>query len=282
MAEQPLTDTLERVQRSAARTFSRLSENATRLSERPRAYLFALIVTGALIAALTALLPFNSPAAIFLLDYGSGSLFENTYPLTIQNILYVLVAIGLAELWVRWHAATREYQLLALRLFPEDDHTMLSVEELGPIRRRLIPYLKTGSFLPGLADLVLLQMSTTRSIEQATTALSSKLELASHRLDLEYQLLRYIAWLIPTMGFIGTVVGISLSLKGLGANSTQIDMGPIVAGLAISFNTTIIALMESAFLMFLLNVTQRREELSLNASADYCLTNLINRVYIPD
>ena len=98
MGEQPLTDTLERVQRGAARTFSRLSNNATRLSERSRAYLIALMTTGALIAALTVLLPFNSPAAIFLLDYGSGSLFESTYPLTIQNILYVLVAIGLAEL----------------------------------------------------------------------------------------------------------------------------------------------------------------------------------------
>lgn len=282
MGEQPLADTLGRVQRGAARTFSRLSGNASRMSERPRAYLVAAAATCLLIATLTMLLPFNSPAAIFLLDYGSGSLFESTYPLTIQNILYFLVAIGLAELWVRWHAASRENHLLALGLFPEDDHTLLSIEELGPIRRRLNPYLRSGAFLPAMADLVLLQMSTTRSIEQATTAMSSKLELASHRLDLEYQLLRYIAWLIPTMGFIGTVVGISLSLKGLGANSTQIDMGPIVAGLAISFNTTIIALMESAFLMFLLNVTQRREELSLNASADYCLTNLINRVYIPD
>ncbi len=252
------------------------------MGERPRAYLIALAIAGGSIAALTVLLPFNSPAAIFLLDHGSGSLFENTYPLTIQNILYFLVAIGLAELWVRWQSATRERHLLALGLFPEDDHSLLSIEELGPIRRRLNPYLKTGAFLPGLADLVILQISTTRSIEQATTAMSSKLELASHRLDLEYQLLRYIAWLIPTMGFIGTVVGISLSLKGLGTNSTQIDMGPIVAGLAISFNTTIIALMESAFLMFLLNVTQRREELSLNASADYCLSNLINRVYVPD
>lgn len=281
MEDNPLAASMGKARKDVEGTLSWLWREASLLSDRSRAYLVAVAVVGLLIAGLSLLLPFNSPAAIFLLDHGTGSLFESTYPLTIQNILHVLVAIGLAELWVRWQAATREQKLLGLSLFPEDDHTMLSIEELGPIRRRFLPYLKSGAFLPKLADLVVLQISSTRSVEQATAAMSSKLELASHRLDLEYQLLRYIAWLIPTMGFIGTVVGISLSLKGLGANSTQIDMGPIVAGLAISFNTTIIALMESAFLMFLLNVTQRREELSLNASADYCLTNLINRVYVP-
>ena len=250
------------------------------LNPRSAAYLTAITATVVVITILSLLLPFNSPAAIFLLDYGKGSLFEATYPFTIQNFLHGLSAIGLAELSIRWRAATRERKILALGLLPEDDHTMLSIEELGPIRRQFAPHLKSGAFLPVLADLALLQISTTRSVEQATVAMSSKLELASHRLDLEYQLLRYIAWLIPTMGFIGTVVGISLSLKGLGLSARQIEMGPIVAGLAISFNTTVIALIESAILVFLLNITQRREELALNAAADYCLTNLINRVYV--
>jgi hypothetical protein len=250
------------------------------LPPRVRAYGVALLITAFLIVMLSLTLRFNSPAASFLLDYSKGSLFEGVYPLTIQNMLHFLTAIGLAELWVRWQSATREARILKLGLLPEDDHTMLVVEELGPIRRRFLPYLKSGSVLPALADLVLLQMTTTRSVEQATSAMSSKLDLISHRLDLEYQMLRYIAWLIPTMGFIGTVVGISLSLKGLQLSSGRIDLGPIVAGLAISFNTTILALMESALLMFLLNVTQRREELALNSAADYCLTNLINRVYV--
>lgn len=280
MQENNLADSLEKARQGAADGISKVYREISLLSERSFAYLVAVLATVLIIGTLSLTLPFNSPAAVFLLDHGTGSLFENTYPLTIQNMLHLLLALGLAELWVRWHAASREHALLSLKLLPEDDHTMLSSEELGPIRRRFLPYLKTDAFLPKLADLVLLQISSTRSVEQATAAMSSKLELASHRLDLEYQLLRYIAWLIPTMGFIGTVVGISLSLKGLGTNSTQIDMEPIVAGLAISFNTTIIALIESAILMFLLNVTQRREELALNASADYCLTNLVNRIYV--
>jgi biopolymer transport protein ExbB/TolQ len=257
-------------------------EVALQPGSRLNAYAVTLSAACLLIAFLTAILPFNSPAAVFLLDYGRGSLFEAIYPVTIQNILHLLTAVGIAELLIRWQAGTRERTVLALHLLPEDEQTLLTIEELGPLRRRVVPYLKSGTFLPALIDLAVLQLSTTRSVEQATLTTSNKLELVSHRLDLEYQLLRYVSWLIPTMGFIGTVVGISLSLRGLefAGNAVTFDMGRVVAGLAISFNTTIMALMESAILVFLVNVTQRREELAMNAAADYCLTNLINRVYL--
>ncbi len=99
--------------------------------------------------------------------------------------------------------------------------------------------------------------------------------------------LRHRAWLIPTLGFIGTVVGISSALGrpgGISADtSDQADVGEWMAGLtrslAVAFNTTLVALPLSAVLVFLMHVTQGREKSALNQSGQYCLDNLINRLY---
>jgi hypothetical protein len=40
-----------------------------------------------------------------------------------------------------------------------------------------------------------------------------------------------------------------------------------------------VALVESAILVFLLHLVQEREESALNSAGDYALRNLINRLY---
>ena len=49
--------------------------------------------------------------------------------------------------------------------------------------------------------------------------------------------------------------------------------------LGVAFNTTLLALLQSAVLVFALHVIQSREEIALNRAGQYCLDNLINRLY---
>ena len=44
--------------------------------------------------------------------------------------------------------------------------------------------------------------------------------------------------------------------------------------------TTVIALIWSAILVLMQHLVQKREEMALNQAGHYCLTNLINRIYI--
>ncbi len=236
--------------------------------------------TAALIAILTYILPYNSKPALFLLDYGRGSIFDDTYPLTIQNGLHILTAVAFAELFLRWRRAPFERAHLRMDLLPEDDQTVLGINDLGAIRRRVVPLAKSGAAAAVLIDAATLQAMTSRSLEQVSTVVNAKLELLGNRLDLEYQTLRYIAWLIPTIGFVGTVVGIAVALEGID-DPQNLHLEQITAGLGIAFYTTILALLESAVVVFIQNNVQKYEELSLNAAADYCLTNLINRLYLP-
>lgn len=245
-------------------------------------HIIAIGVACTLILLLTKLLQPGSKLALFLLDHGPNSFFVSVYPFTIQNVMHILTAIGLAEVFVRWRHTRSERAFRRFKLLPEDHETVLQHSDLGPIRRKLVEASgHPALFMPKLVDLCLVQLITTKSVDQAVAIYTSTVELISHRLDLSYQTIRYLVWLIPTIGFIGTVVGIAISLEGLD-NPKQIDFPKITAGLSVAFYTTILALLQSVLIVFLMNVTQRSEELALNDAADYCLKNLINRYYAED
>lgn len=246
---------------------------------RVTTHAIALGVTAILITVATIAFGEGSKPAIFLLDYHKGSIFP--YPWTIQNLLHVMSAVGIAELYIRWHESRYQRRFLELGLLPEDDQTVLQLADLGAIRRRVVELKAPRAFLPQLVDLGILQLLLTKSLEQGASMIEKSVDLMSHRVDLSYQMTRYIAWLVPTTGFIGTVVGIAVSLQGVGAGG-QIDLHKVAAGLEVAFYTTIVALLESAILVFIQNQVQRVEELSLNEAAEYCLRNLINRVYVAD
>ncbi len=241
----------------------------------------AVAIMCVVIAVLSFVLPYDGKPAIFLLDHGSRSIFAGTYPATIQNLLHLLTAASLGILFHRWRRARFEARFVTAGLLPTDDYTLLSLDDLGKLRRRVLPFVATRATLPVLIDTAILHAMNTKSLEQAGAAITSKLDLISHRLDLEYQIVRYIAWLVPTIGFVGTVVGIAAALEGI-SDPQHLDMTRITSGLGVAFYTTIIALIESAILVFVQNVVQRHEELALNASADHCLTNLINRIHLVD
>lgn len=249
----------------------------SKISDRP--YLTGLAVTVGLIVIGTFALPKDSVPAIFLLDHSTKSFFAPLYPFTIQNGMYLMAGLGLSDLWVRFRATQQEEHYLALKLLPEDDTTILQVDDLGPIRRT-VRSLNAGdnSFLPQLLDLCILQLLTSRSLEQTVEIFTSTLDLMSHRLDLAYQTMRFLVWVIPTTGFIGTVVGISIALEGM-QDPKHIEFDKVTSGLAVAFYTTILALLLSAILVLLQNLVQRREESTLNRAAQYCLKNLINRIY---
>jgi len=83
-----------------------------------------------------------------------------------------------------------------------------------------------------------------------------------------YVVPRYLNWAIPILGFIGTVLGISLAADGIqniigsgrGLSDLSGDLGEAIAPLGIAFDTTLIALSLSVVLTFLQIGLQRRED----------------------
>ena len=58
-----------------------------------------------------------------------------------------------------------------------------------------------------------------------------------------------------------------------------IDVQTTARTLGVGFDCTMVALMESAVLVFIMHLVQEKEETSVNLSGGYVLRNLINRLY---
>jgi len=139
---------------------------------------------------------------------------------------------------------------------------------------------ESRGYLPYLIDVSISRLLSSKSIDQVIAVFNSSVDILSHRIDLNYQVLRYLIWLIPTIGFIGTVIGISVALEGI--DPIKPDLKAVTDRLGIAFYTTIVALVESMIIYFFQNLVQLREESALNGAASYCLKNLINRMYISE
>ncbi|MCK5720123.1 MAG: MotA/TolQ/ExbB proton channel family protein [Thiomargarita sp.] len=220
-------------------------------------------------------------AAIFL-DYRPSNAI---YPFTVQNVMWIVFFLGIAELYGRYQDGRIEENQLYMQYLPEDDRTMLDSNDLGLYYKKLNQTMgNTQLFLPKLIKRIIFQFQGSKSIDQANNLLNSSLELYLHEIDLRYNILRYIVWLIPSLGFIGTVIGISLALNYAGGEgaSQNLDvlLPEITSRLAVAFYTTLLALVQSIILVFSLHIVQAREERCLNQAGQYCFDNLINRLYI--
>ncbi len=217
-------------------------------------------------------------SARLVLDYPSSL---TPFPFTIQNFEHLAFFLALGEIYLRRKTTAYEESFLTQGYLPEDDETVLQAQDLGPIRRRVAGFGSSGdrAFLPGLIDLSILQFQASRSVDQTVTVLNSSLELLAHKVDLRYQLLRYLAWFIPTLGFLGTVMGIGSTLA-LVPEDGKPDMFLLSQNLTVAFDTTIVALVESAIIVYLMNMVQAREERCVSQAGAYCLRNLINRLYV--
>ncbi|MEQ1907929.1 MAG: MotA/TolQ/ExbB proton channel family protein [Vicinamibacterales bacterium] len=245
------------------------------LPGRRMAMILGVVASVVVVTLLTPVL--SGRAATLLLDHPSKHF---PYPFTIQNMMHVLFFVGLAELFVRWRIAERELAFQERGFLPEDEETVLQAADLGPIRRKVAKEFDgEHGFLPSLINLSILQFQSSRSVDQTVAVMNNSLELIAHRVELRYGLVRYIAWLIPTLGFIGTVYALGASLAEAGA-AKEIDVQELARTLGVGFDCTMIALVESAILVFLMYIAQEKEETAVNLSGTYCLRNLINRIYV--
>ena len=239
----------------------------------------SLLTAVVVIALLTKVLP--PSAGAILLDIN-----RSTFPFTVQNILWLAFFAGLGELSIRWRAGRLEASQIDRGYLPEDEETVLRPgEDLTPIYQkvRASKYRET-CFVPRLIERCVLGFNISHSADQTNSLLNSSLELYLHEIDLRYNITRYITWLIPSLGFIGTVIGIMLALNYAGdrANVESADMlYQVTERLGVAFSTTLLALVMASILVFIQNVVQGREENALNKAGQYCLDNLINRLYSP-
>ena len=245
------------------------------------AALVSLLAAGIALTVLSFAVDPTSVFAVVMLDR-QGVL----YPMTVQNLLHFLFALGIGESFVRFYSAVDARRQIEKDLLAIGTRQLLAdadVRELHQIIKR--DGAGNDRHLHRLVHRTILQYQATGSVGESQAVLDSSVEYFQHEIGLRYNMLRYLAWLLPTLGFIGTLIGISLALAGAGTLPDLEDraaleswINALTANLGVAFYTTLVALMLSAVLVFLTSIASGREERALNETGQYCLDNLISRL----
>lgn len=74
-----------------------------------------------------------------------------------------------------------------------------------------------------------------------------------------YAMVRLIIWAIPILGFLGTVIGITMAIAALDPKALEKSMDTVTQGLGVAFDTTALALALSMFLMFVQYFVDKQE-----------------------
>jgi biopolymer transport protein ExbB/TolQ len=80
-----------------------------------------------------------------------------------------------------------------------------------------------------------------------------------------YGFIRIIIWAIPILGFLGTVIGITIAIANLNPQQLEQSLPEVTAGLGVAFDTTALALGLSMVLMFFQFVVDKYENRLLAA-----------------
>jgi biopolymer transport protein ExbB/TolQ len=161
-----------------------------------------------------------------------------------------------------------------MKILPQDTYRYSrKIQSLTNVQREQL--------LPRALATGLHRFGTTKSIQDVSNAIGEVCETESERLDSELSTIRYIVWAIPSIGFIGTVRGISQAL-GEAYRALEGDISGVTANLGIAFNSTFVALTISLLIMFLMHQLQRSQEKFVLDTQKYCDSQLIPHLAIFD
>jgi biopolymer transport protein ExbB/TolQ len=184
----------------------------------------------------------------------------------------------------RWLSLRRERRAFGLNLLPTEEGIRILPEDARPLQRRVTQLGERGGpfILANMIRLALSKFAVSRSTQDASETVRTQAEVEVGRLAATMSTVHYLAWAIPAIGFVGTVRGIGMALTvapSITDESLQAFLDVTTKNLAVAFDTTLVALLLSLVLMFVLHSIQRDEEALVLDAQEYCLENLITRLY---
>jgi biopolymer transport protein ExbB/TolQ len=118
----------------------------------------------------------------------------------------------------------------------------------------------------------------TQNVQHASQAISDSVEILAAQLESGNSMIRYFIWAIPSIGFIGTVRGIGSALAKA-EEAVAGDISGMVDKLGVAFNSTLVSLLISIVLMYLLHVLNNRQDEMVINTRKNCEKHLLTRLH---
>jgi len=206
--------------------------------------------------------------AVILMDYEQQACFI--------LLFWALASMGYKARQLKKDLRFLERDFIALeagkRILPGD------ARELGR-QVQAMPDADRAALLPRALLAALHRFESTRNVQDVSETVTQLCLAEGERQESELSMIRYIAWAIPSIGFIGTVRGIGLALSKAHA-AVEGEIGPVTESLGTAFNSTLIALCLSILLMFVVHQLQLQQERYVLDVQDYAEHKLIRNLHV--
>ncbi|MCZ6784286.1 MAG: MotA/TolQ/ExbB proton channel family protein [Proteobacteria bacterium] len=168
---------------------------------------------------------------------------------------------------------------IAERITPENVHAFA-----GYVRH--LSAAVPGRFVLGRVQRAVQHFRARPRVQEVIDQLGNQAQADANAVDASYTMLRVFIWAIPILGFIGTVIGIGTAVGAFSDSvNAAVDLdvmkqsiGAVTTGLGVAFDTTLLALVMSIFIMFPASSLQKAEEDFLARLESYCDVRLLRRL----
>jgi biopolymer transport protein ExbB/TolQ len=178
-----------------------------------------------------------------------------------QELCVTLCMWSLLLLGRQWQETRKARKLLDREYVKIADSQVVLPEDARVYSRPLeaLPKDEQMSFLPRLLMVAYNRFGATRSVQDAAEAVRDECEFETASMDTKLSMVRFTAWAIPAVGFVGTVRGIGAALQeAQGAMGG--DISGVTMGLGITFNATLTALVACIIVMFWMHQLQQFQD----------------------
>ena len=187
------------------------------------------------------------------------------------------------------------YQRLALDLaaVPKDASFVLdrssAAEVIKRIRNKLVVDPQHFILLNRI-DRALSNLRNIGNISEVSNLLRTQAEYDEEQVASSYKLVNGFVWAIPVLGFIGTVLGLSLAIGTFGATvqaggdmeSIRKALQGTTGGLSTAFEITFIALTGTLIMQLCSTYLQHEEATFLDECNDYCHAHVVSKLRLID
>ena len=194
-----------------------------------------------------------------------------------QEICFILLFWGFFLITNSYREILKTKYLYSVDMIEDKDRDSLDIDCIIEKLDKQIPEDCLSSPLVQTLRSSLWRYSATRNVQNLSDAIESNLDALAVRQDSENTMIRYLIWAIPSIGFIGTVRGIGQALS-MADQALAGDISGMTDSLGVAFNSTLVALLISIFLMFLFHQLQRLQDTQILDTQEYCEKYLLNRI----
>ena len=200
--------------------------------------------------------------------------------------------LAASTLFIKWRKLAFQKSAFRIELIPPGQSFSLTSETALDVISRLNSLVDEPKrfVLFNRIERALLNLKNVGNLSDVSEMLRSQAENDEGHAESSYGILTGIIWVMPILGFIGTVVGLSGAIGGfgtvLGAEATieslRNGLAPVTSNLGIAFDTTFVALVFSMTIQLLITVLRKKEDQFLDECRDYAHVNIISKLRIKE